>query len=161
MNRASTRVEAVAAFLEEVARERADLILLAGDFNEPSHLDWTDATCGMWDHNGCVVPWDCSVRLYDAGFRDVYRVLHPDPATHPGFTYPADNPATAVEKLTWAPDADERDRIDFIYYLPGGVFVPKRVEVVGPSLSIVRSRAGPRDGRRCVHRTARRLAYGS
>ena len=139
MNRASTRVEAVAAFLEEVARERADLILLAGDFNEPSHLDWTDATCGMWDHNGCVVPWDCSVRLYDAGFRDVYRVLHPDPATHPGFTYPADNPATAVEKLTWAPDADERDRIDFIYYLPGGVFVPKRVEVVGPSSSIVRS----------------------
>ena len=75
MNRASTRDEAVAAFLEEVARERADLILLAGDFNEPSHLDWTDATCGMWDHNGCVVPWDCSVRLYDAGFRDVYRVL--------------------------------------------------------------------------------------
>lgn len=61
MNRASTRVEAVAAFLEEVSRERADLILLAGDFNEPSHLDWTDATCGMWDHNGCVVPWDCSV----------------------------------------------------------------------------------------------------
>ena len=113
-------------------------VLLAGDFNEPSHLDWTDATCGMWDHNGCVVPWDCSVRLYDAGFRDVYRVLHPDPATHPGFTYPADNPATAVEKLTWAPDADERDRIDFIYYLPGGVFVPKRVEVVGPSSSIVR-----------------------
>lgn len=139
MNRASTRDEAVAAFLEEVSRERADLILLAGDFNEPSHLDWTDATCGMWDHNGCVVPWDCSVRLYEAGFRDVYRVLHPDPATHPGFTYPADNPATAVEKLTWAPDADERDRIDFIYYLPGGAFVPKRVEVVGPSSSIVRS----------------------
>ena len=139
MNRASTRDEAVAAFLEEVSRERADLILLAGDFNEPSHLDWTDATCGMWDHNGCVVPWDCSVRLYDAGFRDVYRLLHPDPATHPGFTYPADNPATAVENLTWAPDADERDRIDFIYYLPGGVFVPKRVEVVGPSSSIVRS----------------------
>ena len=79
------------------------------------------------------------MRLYEAGFRDVYRVLHPDPATHPGFTYPADNPATAVEKLTWAPDADERDRIDFIYYLPGGAFVPKRVEVVGPSLSIVRS----------------------
>lgn len=62
MNRASTRDEAVAAFLEEVSREQADLILLAGDFNEPSHLDWTDVTCGMWDHNGCIVPWDCSVR---------------------------------------------------------------------------------------------------
>lgn len=139
MNRASTRDEAIAAFLEAVSRERADLILLAGDFNEPSHLDWTDATRGMWGHNGCVVLWDCSVRLHEAGFRDIYRVLHPDPATHPGFTYPSDNPAKAAKQLTWAPDADERERIDFIYYLPGGAFVPKRVEVVGPSSSIVRS----------------------
>ena len=96
MNRASTRDEAIAAFLEEVSRERADLILLAGDFNEPSHLDWTDATRAMWDHDGCVVPWDCSVMLYGAGLRDVYRVIHPDPATHPGFTYPSDNPAKAA-----------------------------------------------------------------
>lgn len=56
MNRASTRDEAIAAFLEEVSRERADLILLAGDFNEPSHLDWTDATRAMWDHDGCSFP---------------------------------------------------------------------------------------------------------
>ncbi len=140
MNRASTRDEAVAAFLEEVSHERADLILLAGDFNEPSHLDWTEATCEIWDHNGCIVSWDCSVQLYEAGFCDVYRVLHSDPVTHPGFTYPADNPAKEVEKLTWAPDADERERIDFIYYLPGGVFVPKQVEIVGPSSSIVRSK---------------------
>ncbi|MCM1301430.1 MAG: endonuclease/exonuclease/phosphatase family protein [Alistipes senegalensis] len=139
MNRASTRDEAIAAFLEEVSHEQADLILLAGDFNEPSHLDWTDATRAMWDHNGCAVCWDCSEQLHEAGFRDVYRVLHPDPTTHPGFTYPSDNPAKPPQKLTWAPDADERDRIDFIYYLPGGAFEPKRVEIVGPSSSIVRS----------------------
>lgn len=139
MNRASTRDEAVTAFLDEVSRERADLILLAGDFNEPSHLDWTDATCGRWDRNGCVVPWDCSVLLYGGGFRDAYRDIYPDPATHPGFTYPSDNPAKAVDALTWAPDADERERIDFIYYLPGGAFAPKRAEIVGPSSSIVRS----------------------
>lgn len=139
MNRASTRDEAIAAFLEEVSRERADLILLAGDFNEPSHLDWTDATRGMWDHNGCVIPWDSSVQLCGAGFRDVYREIHPDPVTHPGFTYPADNPAKAVKELTWAPEADERDRIDFIYYLSDGAFEPKKAGVVGPSSSIVRS----------------------
>lgn len=139
MNRASTRDEAIAAFLEEVSRERADLILLAGDFNEPSHLDWTDATRGMWDHNGCVVPWDCSVMLCGAGFRDVYRVLHPDPTTHPGFTYPSDNPKKEVRTLTWAPEADERDRIDFIYYRTNGAFAPKNVAIVGPASSIVRS----------------------
>lgn len=138
MNRASTRDEAIEAFLADVAHERADLILLAGDFNEPSHLDWTEATCDAWDHNGCVVPWSCSTMLCAGGFRDLYRTLHPDPATHPGFTYPSDNPAKRPEELTWAPAADERDRIDFIYYLPGGAFVPARVAIAGPRASIVR-----------------------
>lgn len=146
MNRRSTRDEAVAHFIEEAAGERADLVLLAGDFNEPSHLDWTAATADLWDHRGCVIPWDCSTALYRAGFRDVYRELHPDPTTHPGFTYPSDNPDKEPESLTWAPEADERDRIDFIYYLPGGAFAPVRVEIVGPASSIVRSRRTPETG---------------
>ncbi len=139
MNRESTRDEAVAAFLDDAAGERADLVVLAGDFNEPSHLDWTEATRERWDHRGCVVAWDCSVALCKGGFRDVWRELYPDAATHPGFTYPSDNPAKPSENLTWAPEADERDRIDFIYYRPGGAFVPKSAVIVGPSTSIVRS----------------------
>lgn len=137
MNRASTRDEAMRAFLADAATERADLILLAGDFNEPSHLDWCEATSQLWDHRGCVIPWDCSVLLYEGGFRDAYRTLHPDPATHPGFTYPSDNALKEPRELTWAPEADERDRIDFVYYLPGG-YEPVAAAVVGPASSIVR-----------------------
>lgn len=138
MNRGSTRDEAIAEFIKEAAREKADLILLAGDFNEPSHLDWSAATGNLWDHRGCIIPWDCSVLLYDAGFRDVYRALYPDPVTHPGFTYPSDNAKKEPKELTWAPEADERDRIDFIYYLSNGRFLPTEAAVFGPSTSIVR-----------------------
>lgn len=138
MNRESTRDEAMAAFVAEAASEKADLIILAGDFNEPSHLDWTESTAGLYDHRGCVVPWDCSVMLYEAGFRDVYRVIHPYPVTHPGFTYPSDNPDKEPKDLTWAPEADERDRIDFIYYLANDKCVPENAVVVGPSGSVVR-----------------------
>lgn len=139
MNRASTRDEAIAVFLEEVSCEQADLILLAGDFNEPSHLDWNEATREKWDHNGCVVSWDCSMQLYNAGFRDAYRVIHPDPTMYPGFTYPSDNPEKEIKDLTWAPEADERERIDFVYYMSDGAFAPKDAVLVGPSSSIVRN----------------------
>lgn len=139
MNRESTRDEAIAVFLEEVSCEQADLILLAGDFNEPSHLDWNEATREKWDHNGCVVPWDCSMQLYEAGFRDAYRVIHPDPTMYPGFTYPSDNPEKEIKDLTWAPEADERERIDFVYYMSDGAFAPKDAVLVGPSSSIVRN----------------------
>ena len=139
MNRESTRDEAIAVFLEEVSCKQADLILLAGDFNEPSHLDWNEATREKWDHNGCVVPWDCSMQLYEAGFRDAYRVIHPDPTMYPGFTYPSDNPEKEIKDLTWAPEADERERIDFVYYMSDGAFAPKDAVLVGPSSSIVRN----------------------
>ena len=63
----------------------------------------------------------------------------PNPVTHPGFTFPSDNEGVPVQKLSWAPDADERDRIDFIYFMPDRKLKLKDVSVVGPSKSIVRS----------------------
>ena len=56
--------------------------------NEPSHLDWKENTKNLWDHNGTVVRWDCSVLLENAGFKDAYRTKYPNPVTHPGFTFP-------------------------------------------------------------------------
>ena len=74
----------------------------------------------------------------DAGFIDSYREIYPNPLTHPGFTYPSDNPLKTPEKLTWAPKADERDRIDFIFYQGKGLQAEKAV-IFGPKGSIVRS----------------------
>ncbi|MBP3519511.1 MAG: endonuclease/exonuclease/phosphatase family protein [Parabacteroides sp.] len=138
-NSESLRDESIRLLIEDAKKQKADFIVLGGDFNEPSHLDWTEETKGLWDHNGAVVHWDCSTLLYEAGFRDAYRVKYPNPITHPGFTFPSDNPDMPVERLTWAPDADERDRIDFIYYMPSAGWEVQEAIVVGPQSTIVRS----------------------
>lgn len=141
-NRLSWRSHSIKAFIEYVENDIRDgnVVLLGGDFNEPSHLDWQADTKDLWDHNGAVINWDCSVLLYERGFKDVYRQLYPNPLTHPGFTFPSDNTKAPVSKLSWAPDADERDRIDFIYYYPNKKITPVSSVVVGPSTSIVRSK---------------------
>ena len=44
-----------------------------------------------------------------------------------------------VERLTWAPEADERDRIDFIYYIQATGWEVEDAVIVGPKSSIIRS----------------------
>lgn len=141
-NRVAYREEAIQLFLQRAHKdiEEGAIVLLGGDFNEPSHLDWQEDTAHLWDHNGAVVAWDCSVLLQQSGFKDVYRDIYPNPVTHPGFTFPSDNANVPVDKLSWAPVADERDRIDFIYYYPHQAIAPVSVSIVGPSTSIVRNR---------------------
>lgn len=138
-NRLAYREELIRLFVQKAKedRERFAAVLLGGDFNEPSHLDWQEDTRHLWDHRGVVVNWDCSSLLQNAGYKDAYRVIYPNPVTHPGFTFPSDNNRVPVDKLAWAPEADERDRIDFIYYA-GVAIQPLSAKVVGPSRSIVR-----------------------
>ena len=149
MNRKAYREETIAEFLEKVQPdiEQGTFVLLGGDFNEPSHLDWQSDTKDLWDHNGAIVNWDCSSMLYKGGFRDAYRVVYPNPVVNPGFTFPAGNKAVTVDKLAWAPEADERDRIDFIYYYPHSSIKPVKALVGGPDYSIVKSEFQKEKGR--------------
>jgi len=138
----SKRLEEIKTVIADAEKEfkHGSSVIIGGDFNEPSHLDWVEATKNRYDHNGVIVPWPVSESLAKSGYMDSYRQLFPNPVTHPGFTYPADNPDADVRKLTWAPDADERERIDFIYYkLKKGVAI-KNVAMVGPEGCIVRSK---------------------
>jgi hypothetical protein len=135
------RDDAIKACLEYAERDRANgcLVLLGGDFNEPSHLDWTESTKNDFDHHGLVIPWTVSQLLTDKGYKDVYREVYPNPVTHPGITFPANTPNVPVKKLTWAPEADERERIDFIYYAPHPKLKLINAFVWGPDSSISRS----------------------
>lgn len=148
-NRLSMRDEAIRAVVKDAAKERAQgrIVLLGGDFNEPSHLDWQSETKDLWNHNGLIVEWDCSRILYEHGWKDSFRELHPNVKEYPGFTFPSDNQGVEVKKLTWAPEVDERDRIDFIYYAPHAALVLKESVVVGPSTSIVKSERVKETGR--------------
>jgi hypothetical protein len=61
-------------------------LLLTGDLNEPSHLDWTAQTATQ--HGGVgPVDWPVSEALMSAGLHDSYREVHPDPVTDPGDTW--------------------------------------------------------------------------
>ncbi|MEU8569692.1 endonuclease/exonuclease/phosphatase family protein [Streptomyces pathocidini] len=149
LNEASGRTAVTKTVLADAAQERRKgrLTLLAGDFNEPSHRDWTRRTRNLFDHNGTVVEWSTTKAIEDAGFRDSYREIHPDPVRAPGFTWPSDNPGADTGQLTWAPKADERDRIDFVFYHPDRRIHLLDSVIVGPSTTIVRNERVAESGR--------------
>ncbi|MFI7000328.1 endonuclease/exonuclease/phosphatase family protein [Nocardia sp. NPDC050175] len=138
VNAASGRPEVISTLLADAKNEIAQgaSVIMGGDLNEPSVLDWTSATANMFDHNGVTVPWESTRRLHAAGFVDAYRSMYPDPATHPGLTWPSDNAEVDVSELAWAPEADERDRVDFVF-ANGAALTLSTVGIVGPRGSIV------------------------
>lgn len=137
-NDISLRDENAREFVADAKRQRdaGCFVILGGDFNEPSVYDWTEATAHMADHHGISVPWPVSVILRDAGYADAYRVLYPDPVTHPGYTYPSTVPGREPKKVTWAPESDERDRIDYIIYDPASGLTPVKAFILGPDTSV-------------------------
>jgi endonuclease/exonuclease/phosphatase family metal-dependent hydrolase len=143
-NNESWRDEAIADFVAfaETLPQSSQLVL-CGDFNEGSDLDWTERAKNEWGHYGAVIPWDNSLLLAASGFRDAYRAVYPHEVDYPGFTWPA--PAEGKTTTTWAPRADERDRIDFIYVPETGV-TTKDAWVVGPSTTFVGSDKVPNPG---------------
>lgn len=142
LNRASGRTAVSRTVIEDALQEteRGRLAVLAGDFNEASHLDWGRRTRHLFDHHGTVVKWSTTTAFEQAGFTDSYRERHPDPVLTPGFTWPSDNPGAEVDQLTWAPKADERDRIDYIFYRQDRRLRLQDSVIVGPSRTIVRSK---------------------
>jgi len=101
-------LEALEAPLEEDVP-----VLLTGDFNEPSHLDWTDEAAEAGLHLGETVAWPTSRAIVRHGFRDAFRAVHPDEVARPGETWTT---------LTGDPD-EVHDRIDMIYVAGDGVTV--------------------------------------
>ena len=98
-------------------------VVVAGDFNEPSHLDWTAAAARA---GACpiAVRWPGSALLEEAGLQDAWRVLHPDPLAWPGHTW---------TPITRADDPQDRhDRIDRVHHRGAGLR-PVRVKLVGES----------------------------
>lgn len=83
-------------------------IIIGGDFNSHSHLDWTEATKNLYNHGGAVVNWTVSKEMESAGFKDSFREMNPDPVKNIGTTWLTD--ADSLETV------NRQDRIDFIYY---------------------------------------------
>jgi len=131
IDRCSGRGAALADFVRW-AHDKRDLpVILGGDFNECSHLDWTEPMKNKFGHAGVAVKWEHSKLLASTGhgFIDSWRELYPDPVTHMGATWPSKSDKDFC--TSWAKEADERDRIDFIYYRGRGLKA-KTGHLVGP-----------------------------
>ncbi|UNI20636.1 hypothetical protein JDV02_006708 [Purpureocillium takamizusanense] len=100
--------EVVDAMRAQLERAGETPVVLTGDFNAPSHLDWTDRTryqhCGVGDF-----PWPSSVTPANAGLRDSYREAHPNPLVDPGWTW-----SPIFNDNEGRPEPN--DRIDFVYH---------------------------------------------
>ena len=96
-------------------------VFVTGDFNEPSHLDWTEAAAKSGRHP-VKVAYPSSSAMCALGFEDAWRAFHPDEMKHPGYTW------TPLSK----PDdpKDHHDRIDFVYFRGKGIEV-KAAKIVG------------------------------
>ncbi len=110
----------------ELMRDGIPVVLL-GDFNAPSHHDWTTAAVGLRPHVTAAVTWPTSRAVEDVGLVDAYRAVYPDPVTHPGLTWPAARPH--VEGYNPAADGHPADRIDFLHVSPD--VVVDDVQIVG------------------------------
>jgi endonuclease/exonuclease/phosphatase family metal-dependent hydrolase len=122
----------VNAMTADLADADVTPVLLTGDFNAPSHLDYTPATaekhCG-YDH----VAWTSSRMAEQAGLTDTFRAANPDPAAVPGNTW---SPITPVYVGGQGWDAhigepEPQDRIDFVYQAGGMKVLDSTVVVVG------------------------------
>lgn len=91
-------------------------VIMGGDFNCHSHLDWTEATKDMYNHGGHVIDWTVSNKMADAGFKDSFREMNPCPMKEIGTTWSYSLESIPGE-ITEATDLNHRfDRIDYIYY---------------------------------------------
>ena len=99
-------------------------IFLTGDFNTPSHRDWT-AQMQSRRPEAIRYPlaWPVTRMLENAGFRDSFREIFPDPAQRPGFTWTAGMPHPYIRSR------ETLDRIDFVW--AKGPIETLRSEVVG------------------------------
>ncbi|WP_422932100.1 endonuclease/exonuclease/phosphatase family protein [Singulisphaera sp. PoT] len=111
-----SQVAEMLAEVKAVAKEGLPFVL-TGDFNEPSHRDWTEATAKA---KLCPieVEWPSTKSVEDAGFVDSYRAIHPDPLKSRGLTW---TPTTKADD-----PKDHHDRIDFVFV---GQFDGPKVEV--------------------------------
>jgi exonuclease III len=133
----ATRMPALRPYLDLLPALLHDNVptFLTGDFNAPTHTDWTEEMVGQRPFLSRAVDWPVSRAATAAGYKDAWRVLFPDVRQHPGLTWWAGRPPLAA----YAPGVnDAQDRIDLIWY--AGPATPLDAAIAGepggPEVSI-------------------------
>ena len=85
-------------------------IVVTGDFNEPSHLDWIEGSENaikfqISNQGQFTVDWPASNKMINSNLFDAYRSVYTNPIDYPGYTW---TPIVNLDEV--------HDRIDFIYH---------------------------------------------
>jgi endonuclease/exonuclease/phosphatase family metal-dependent hydrolase len=141
-----TRMPAIVGPLGVLKRlmARGIPVVLTGDFNSPSHLDWTPAVSATRPEVPYPFVWPVSKALADAGLVDSYREVHPDPVATPGFTWTPGGPETDPHEVF--------DRIDWVLHSPDITASQSRLvgEVGGADVDVAVAPPYPSDHRGVV-----------
>ena len=101
-----TRGKALALLVADIQSEAAaDAQFVMGDFNEPSHWDWTEKAVKA-GHQPLAVAYPTTKGVEAEGFVDTFRVAFPDEVAKPGITWTPTTEPTDSQ--------DHHDRIDFV-----------------------------------------------
>lgn len=109
-NERATRLGEIRRYLGPLSRQagRGIPTFLTGDFNSPSHLDWTPAAAAARPQVKYPLRWPVSAAVERAGFRDSYREIFPDPVARPGLTWTPGTPPPRIR------ERETLDRIDWV-----------------------------------------------
>ena len=106
----------VTAITNSGAMDAGVPVFVTGDFNEPSHLDWTqeaaNATARPYD---LKVEYPASKKMSNLGLVDAFRKVWPDEIARTGYTWTPGTPPPNIGPV------EAHDRIDFVYYWGNGV----------------------------------------
>ena len=99
-------------------------IIITGDFNEPSHLDWIEGAENpirfqIGNQGDFNVNWPVSNKMLNSGLIDAYRSVYTNPIDDPGYTW---TPIVSLNEV--------HDRIDFVYH--NSPLMVESVFLVGP-----------------------------
>ncbi len=128
-NERQTRLPEIKPFVQALEPVAAAGIpsFIIGDFNAPTHYDWTPRMVGQRPQIRYAVRWPVSVYLAEHGFADTFHEAHPNVRATPGLTWPSGRPRS---DSSWNPPPDApQDRIDQVWV--AGPATTADSEVVG------------------------------
>jgi exodeoxyribonuclease-3 len=101
-------------FSDMKAADGAAAAFVFGDFNEPSHHDWTAAAAAAGRHP-IAVRYPSALAIEGQGFVDAFRAFFPDEMVKPGITWTPTSEPSDPE--------DHHDRIDYVLARGQGLVV--------------------------------------
>jgi endonuclease/exonuclease/phosphatase family metal-dependent hydrolase len=166
-----TRLAEITPYLAGMAQVVAQgvPVIVTGDFNTPSHQDWTAEAVGSRPAQTVAVDWPVTRAMQAAGFADAFRTAHPDPVARPGLTYspgfpwPVQRPGESHDRIDYVFAANATVKATAVWGEPGNADVDRGfdlwpsdhravvadlsvVPVQAPALLAIEPRLVPEDG---------------